>query len=152
MDPNVWGNHAWIFLHSVTMNYPDNPSIYDRENYYNFFNSLIYVLPCGICKDNYKSNLHKYPLLQYLDSKKTLVKWFVKIHNEVNLELGKSEMQYEKVIEKYKKMYETCENKTFGGSSSVCVDITAFFKRYPYIILCGIAICCYVVYKKRKIE
>ena len=26
MDPLIWGPHAWFFLHSITLVYPDNPS------------------------------------------------------------------------------------------------------------------------------
>ena len=32
MDPNVWGPHAWIFLHSITMNY----ELEDRDTYITF--------------------------------------------------------------------------------------------------------------------
>ena len=31
MEPKVWGSHAWIFLHTITLNYPDEPSKFDKE-------------------------------------------------------------------------------------------------------------------------
>ena len=37
MDPKVWGPNAWIFLHSITMNYPKNPTNEDKEKYRTFF-------------------------------------------------------------------------------------------------------------------
>ena len=40
MDPNVWGPPAWLFLHSVTLNYPKNPTPQDQEDYRIFFDSL----------------------------------------------------------------------------------------------------------------
>ena len=27
MEPNIWGPGAWTFLHSITFQYPENPSI-----------------------------------------------------------------------------------------------------------------------------
>ena len=44
MDPEIWGPSAWIFLHTITLNYPNNPTIYDKQNYKNFL--LIYIIFC----------------------------------------------------------------------------------------------------------
>ena len=46
MRPEIWGPHAWIFLHSVTLEYPDNPTDEDKQNMINFIDSLGNVLPC----------------------------------------------------------------------------------------------------------
>ena len=37
MEPKVWGPGAWLFLHSITMNYPENPSETEKMYYKNFF-------------------------------------------------------------------------------------------------------------------
>ena len=70
MDPNIWGSQAWLFLHTITLNYPDNPSKFDKENFKNFFENLSHVIPCDVCKDHYKQNIRKYPI--QLDSKESL--------------------------------------------------------------------------------
>ena len=44
MNPKFWGPHGWIFLHSVTMNYPKEPSLEDKTLSRNFFASLTKVL------------------------------------------------------------------------------------------------------------
>ena len=31
MNPKFWGPHAWIFLHSITLNYPKEPSDEDKK-------------------------------------------------------------------------------------------------------------------------
>ena len=31
MDANIWGSHAWLFLHTVTLNYPENPNEFDKN-------------------------------------------------------------------------------------------------------------------------
>ena len=37
MKKNFWGPSGWLFLHSVTFQYPDNPSDEDKYNYKVFF-------------------------------------------------------------------------------------------------------------------
>ena len=80
MEPKIWGPSAWIFLHSVTLNYPDNPSSQHKENYKKFFESLGDVLPCPTCKKHYKENIIKNPIR--LDSKDNLTKWLIDNQNE----------------------------------------------------------------------
>ena len=87
MKPKIWGPHAWIFLHSVTMNYPDNPTHQDKKEMKDFFNSLRYVLPCEKCSKNLQFNMMKYPLTDnMLSSRDSLVRWLIEIHNMVNLD------------------------------------------------------------------
>ena len=33
MNPNIWGESAWLFLHTITLNYPENPTFLDKHNY-----------------------------------------------------------------------------------------------------------------------
>lgn len=85
MKPDVWGPHAWIFLHSITLDYPNNPTPQNKENMINFINALGYVLPCEKCRNNFKEHLLKYPLNEKaLSSKENLVSWMIDIHNCVN--------------------------------------------------------------------
>ena len=62
MNPKIWGPHAWIFLHSVSFSYPDDPTEEDKKEYKKFFESLQYVLPCDTCKYNYKKKIKKIKL------------------------------------------------------------------------------------------
>lgn len=105
MNPEVWGPSAWLFLHTVTLNYPNNPTIYDKQFYKNFFMSLNNVLPCDWCSKNYSLHLAKYPIDNYLNSKKDLVTWLILIHNEVNKIFEKKTLNYEEVIKIYKELY-----------------------------------------------
>jgi hypothetical protein len=105
MEPNIWGKHAWIFLHSVSMNYPDNPSNEDRKNHKNFFENLRYVLPCEVCKKHFTQHILHNPIEPALHSKRKLVEWLINVHNQVNISLNKPTMTYDQVIELYKKIY-----------------------------------------------
>ena len=103
MEPKVWGSHAWIFLHTITLNYPDEPTKFDKENYKKFFENLSHVIPCEVCKSHYKQNIKKYPI--QLESKETLTRWLHKIHNIVNVKKGIEEFSYDEFIKKYSDMY-----------------------------------------------
>jgi len=102
MNPKFWGPHGWIFLHSVTMNYPKEPTNEDKTLYRNFFSSLKRVLPCEKCAYHYKQHINDDPIEPALENRNTLVRWLIKIHNKVNEDLGKPQHTYEQVIEEYK--------------------------------------------------
>jgi len=104
MDTIKWGKHGWIFLHYVTFNYPINPTQQDIDNYYDFFYSLKFVLPCDICKKHYSNNLLKHNLIGALKSRNLLIRWLIDIHNEVNKELGKPILSYDKALIKLDKV------------------------------------------------
>ena len=127
MDPRVWGSNAWIFLHSITMAYPDNPTIYDQQNYNNFFTNLADVLPCSVCVENYKIHLKLYPITNVLDSKKKLTRWLFDIHNKVNKEKGLPDFSYDDFKQKYSELYGEQEIQ-FGGDESI-------YNKYKYYIL-----------------
>ena len=102
---NIWGPPAWTFLHTVTYNYPENPTDNDKRNFYNFFMSLQHVLPCNKCKAHYQQNIQKYDLSESLDSRENLVKWLIDLHNVVNRDNGKPVWSYSEVYNKYREMY-----------------------------------------------
>ena len=100
---NIWGPPAWTFLHTITFNYPNNPSEKDKQNYYTFFDSLKYVLPCDKCKKHYRDNSRD--LKDNLNSRDDLVKWLIDIHNDVNIKNNKSVWSYADVYNKYQDIY-----------------------------------------------
>ena len=104
---NIWGPPAWTFLHTVTFNYPENPTEDDKRNFYNFFDSLQHVLPCEKCKGHYKQNIQKYNLKNNLGSRQELVKWLIDLHNDINKDNGKPVWSYSEVYNKYQNMYKS---------------------------------------------
>ena len=111
MNPKIWGPSAWIFLHSVTFNYPDNPTEEIKNKYKVFFESLQFVLPCENCQNNYKKKLVKYELSpEVLKNKKALIEWLIDIHNEVNKSNNQPSLTYKEVIQKYITLY-TSDNQ-----------------------------------------
>ena len=57
MNPNLWGPCFWFILHTITLYYPDHPSYANKRHYFEFFHNLQYIIPCNICKKNYKQHL-----------------------------------------------------------------------------------------------
>ena len=107
MKPEIWGPHAWIFLHSITFDYPDNPTKEVKEKYKGFFESLQDILPCEKCRNHYKKNIKKYPLNEYvLKNRKNLIEWLIDLHNIINKMNGKPTLSYKQVIKKYLDYYE----------------------------------------------
>ena len=103
METKVWGPGAWIFLHSITMNYPENPTNKQKKDYYNFFSNIGNVLPCVICNEHYKKHLNELPI--NLNSRKEFVHWLVKIHNRVNRIHNKKEFTYEEAMKYFEELY-----------------------------------------------
>lgn len=106
MNPDIWGPHAWIFLHTITLEYPLQPTQKDKENYLLFFKSLASVLPCGDCKVHYQEYITKNPLEKALECRDQIFKWLVDIHNMVNVSNGKRPFSCHEVEKIYKEMYD----------------------------------------------
>lgn len=106
MNQNIWGPHLWFSLHTISFAYPLKPTQEDKDNYKNFFLNLKHVIPCSVCKKNYKRHLEEHPIDDYLVDKKRLVYWVIDMHNMVNAEIGKKTMSYDVVIKKYENVYK----------------------------------------------
>tara|TARA_B110000444_G_scaffold261027_1_gene310576 strand:- start:1185 stop:1628 length:444 start_codon:yes stop_codon:yes gene_type:complete len=98
-NPNVWGPPLWDILHFLTFKYNSKE---DKELYLKLFSEYVLTLiPCPPCERHYERRLVKIPI--DLRSREKLSRWLVNLHNDVNKELKKPTMSYEKVVERYKK-------------------------------------------------
>lgn len=96
MEPKVWGPKLWIFLHSVSYAYPENPNKSQKKHMKKFIKSLKHILPCPTCRKNLRVNMKELPLTKNsLSSRTSLIKWFVDLHNIVNRETEKPQLSYE---------------------------------------------------------
>jgi hypothetical protein len=138
MKPEIWGPSTWVFLHSITLNYPDSPTTEDKHNITSFFEYIGKVLPCDKCKVNFQSHLEKTPITdQVVSSRKNLVLWLIDIHNSVNRMNNKPVLSHEEALRKIITRYY-CDNQYI-------IWVTVFL--LIFVILCVIAI---IVYKKLK--
>ena len=104
MVTSIWGPSLWHVLHTISFNYPANPTSDDKLKYYNFFISLGDVLPCGACRINYKDNLKKVKLTKdALKDRKSFSKWVYDLHNHINEMTGS---KYDKSFNETRELYE----------------------------------------------
>jgi hypothetical protein len=110
MITRLWGPPLWHFLHTISFNYPVEPTKHDKENYKKFILQLQFVLPCKYCRDNLKKNLKKLPLTnKSLSSRHEFSLYMYKLHELVNTMLGKkSGLTYEQVRDRYESFRAKC--------------------------------------------
>ena len=151
MNQNLWGPKYWFTLHTLSFEYPMNPTFKEKKIYFNVFNSLQYILPCSVCKRNFKKNLVELPLENHIHSRKDLVYWLIDIHNKVNTETGKRIYTYDDVINIYEKLMNTKIELGEGNSKSLA-DRDGKISKLVITILLIIMIILLVViiYKKRS--
>ena len=103
MEPSKWGSQAWTFLHAITYVYPENPTDSDKKTHYDFFMGLKNVIPCMKCRRHYEKHINELPIKFYLNSRDSLIDWLYKIHNKVNVSLGKPEFNKEDIPQLFEK-------------------------------------------------
>jgi hypothetical protein len=106
----VWGPSMWHYLHTMSFNYPVEPSTKDKHNYRDFVLSLKHVLPCKYCRENLKNNFKAHPLeMCHMKNRETFSRYIYKLHEVVNKMLGKkSGLKYCDVRERYEHFRARC--------------------------------------------
>ena len=106
----VWGPSMWHVLHTISFNYPVEPTCDDKRNYRELVYHLKTVLPCGKCRNNFCKNLAKLPLTwAHMKSRATFSKYMYDLHELVNTMLHKSSgLSYHAVRERYEHFRARC--------------------------------------------
>ena len=112
MMTSIWGPPLWHVLHTISFNYPINPSDKQKKQYFNFYNSLQHILPCKYCRDNLKKNLEELPLvIDVFKNRNSLSRYVYQLHEIINTMLGKkSNLSYDDVRERYEHFRSRCIN------------------------------------------
>lgn len=135
MDPEVWGPKLWFVIHTIALNYPDNPSYEDVRNTENFFNSLKTNIPCEKCRFHYTERLDKNPIINHLSNSDSLFRYTIDLHNDVNISLGKRTYTYDEVIEIYKKAYNTNETKSSFIFNKITIGIIILLLIVVFVVI-----------------
>ena len=110
MLTSVWGPSLWHYLHTLSFNYPWNPTPDQNKAYKNQILLLEKTLPCKYCRINLKNNFKMCPLRQcHLKDRDTFSRYVYQLHETVNKMLGKkSGLTYCDVRERYEHFRARC--------------------------------------------
>jgi hypothetical protein len=110
MLTTVWGPSIWLFLHTMSFNYPNDPTKENKKHYRDFILNLEYTLPCKYCRINLKKNFKKLPLkMEFMKNRYTFSKYIYDLHEHINTMLNKtSGLSYDDVRERYEHFRARC--------------------------------------------
>ena len=110
MLTTVWGPAMWHFLHTMSFNYPIEPSAKDKKHYKDFVYNLRNILPCKYCRINLTNNLKKKPLLMcHMANRATFSRYIYELHELINKMLNKkTHLSYCDVRERYEHFRSRC--------------------------------------------
>jgi hypothetical protein len=110
----VWGPMMWSYLHTMSFNYPVNPTADDKKHYRDFIISLQYVLPCKYCRMNLANNFKKNPIQAcHMENRNTFSRYVYDLHETVNKMLKKKvNLTYCEVRDRYENFRARCTQET----------------------------------------
>jgi len=112
MVTSIWGPSYWHILHTMSFNYPVNPTCEDKKNHRNMIINLKNILPCKYCRINLVKNFKILPLRACdLKNRESFSRYVYDLHELVNKMLNKkSGLMYEDVRQRYEHFRSRCTN------------------------------------------
>jgi hypothetical protein len=106
----VWGPMLWSYLHTMSFNYPNNPTAENKRHYREFVLNLQHVMPCKFCRTNLTKNLKEFPLtLNHMKDRESFSRYIYGLHETVNRMLNKkSGLSYDDVRNRYENFRSRC--------------------------------------------
>ena len=110
MLTSVWGPSLWHYLHVISFNYPNKPTILQKCKYKQLLLNLQYTLPCKYCRINLVNNFKKYPLDdKVFENRNNFSRYIYNLHECINKMLGKSSnLTYCEVRDRYEHFRSRC--------------------------------------------
>jgi hypothetical protein len=114
MLTTVWGASLWHSLHTISFNYPVDPTHSDKTHYKDLILNLCHVLPCKYCRMNLRNNLKSLPLkMGEMKNRETFSRYIYNLHELVNKMLKKkSGLTYTDVRKRYEHFRARCNSGT----------------------------------------
>ena len=124
MLTTVWGPSLWHFLHTMSFNYPNEPTDSQKQQYMQFILNLKHILPCKYCRINLKKNFKALPLkLSSMKNRETFSKYIYDLHEHINKMLcKKSGLTYDDVRERYEHFRARCSVKVKKAKEKGCTE------------------------------
>mgnify|MGYP001273508592 CR=1 FL=1 len=87
LNKETLGVASWSLLHTIAVNYPENPTTEEQKTMRSFLMNFAEVYPCKECKDHFQKQIKSHP--PTLKSQTEFQEWICFQHNLVNRRLGK---------------------------------------------------------------
>ena len=110
MMTSVWGPSMWHYLHTISFNYPVEPTETQKAKYRELIMNMKHTLPCRHCRENLVKNLKMCPLTAAaLKNRDAFSRFVYNLHETVNTMLCKrSGLTYEEVRDRYEHFRARC--------------------------------------------
>ena len=133
MLTSVWGPSMWHYLHTMSFNYPTEPTNENKKHYKNFVKNLQYTLPCKYCRINLKNNFKVHPIKEcHMKNRETFSKYIFNLHELVNKMLKKkSKLTYNEVRIRYEHFRARCNTihiKPLWNKETITKNVKATLK------------------------
>jgi ATP-dependent Zn protease len=136
IKPQIWGEPGWVFLHSITMSYPNYPTPTDKHNFKYFFLNLQNMLPCEKCRINYKYHLLKHPLTnEILCHRDHLIQWLINIRNDLLISMNKPILSLKDILNKMENNNDNDNNNNIKQQDSSGFSCTTILLLIIIIVL-----------------
>jgi hypothetical protein len=106
LDSAIWGPHYWFFLHTIALSYPIRPNTPTKKKYYEFIQNIPLFIPVKSMSTDFSKLLDEYPVVPYLDSRDSFIRWIHFIHNKINAKLEKPQISLSQFYENYYNEYK----------------------------------------------
>jgi Erv1 / Alr family len=87
----VWGPLGWMTLHSISVCYPEEPTLEDKSVLDEFMKSFAFTITCPSCNQHFSSMFigYKHSVPSWNNSRRDLFLAICRMHNTVNKRLDK---------------------------------------------------------------
>lgn len=117
-------NYYWYNIHYFTLNYyPQNATSEDKDEIIRLIvNMSKHGIPCIKCKTHFIKYINNHKIEDFLDNNDNLFRYFVNLHNDINICNNKQIFTLEEAKNKYSKNKDLEEEL-----KSICTPLYEFF-------------------------
>lgn len=118
LDKDELGNKSWAVLHTMAAKYPEKPTSIQQCDMKTFFNIFSKFYPCEHCAEDFMKEL-VHTLINIpqfiikfvrrlkidppkVESQEALSQWLCRMHNKVNVKVGKEIFDCKKINERWR--------------------------------------------------
>ena len=109
LDPRIWLPHYQFIMITISLYYPKFPNDVTKKKYYDFIQNLPLFFPQNPLGNECISLLDEFPIIPYLDSRLSFMKWVNFMNNKLNALMDQPPEDLYESLEKYYNQYKPKE-------------------------------------------